>query len=439
MRIKTLHSSCRRLATCVPFLLLLLATSCGTLEIGVERTATPDLVATATMAAMATENAYLATQVATLSVTLAPTLPLNGVELPRKLYFMSTDSGPSGGSRGVWLFDPDNAQVERITPPDLQVTSFDVWLGDGRIAYGTENGQLYSVMPEKEPRLLYDAGLEANRSIWTNSVAWSPEGTRLVYTVRYDDYTNTGSLGQADGLWLWVLGSEVPIKLLSNIHLEADHSNINDMRFISDPIWSPDGTALILTGYYWEWRDILWLNPVAPDPAEANLHDPVGDSWFWNGSWAQDGQSILLSGAESSSFSDLLRVRRGSNDTEQLIEGRVQGLYVYDAQELSEGIAFLANRDNDQETRLYLGHQSENGFIYTPVGPDHSLCAPAPGYVQDIVWDPAGGLAILSCSQGGVQLISLDGKVDIDLTPFLGPLAGEDHIRAFWGPSLESN
>jgi hypothetical protein len=425
----------QRLVVLFLFLISLLVVSCGTLEIGIERTATPDVVATNTMAAVATENAHLATQVATLSVTLTPTSPLSGVELPRKLYFLPTDLGSSEGSRGVWLFDPDNARVERITPPDLWITSFDVWPGDGRISYGTRSGQLYIVMPEQEPRLLYDADLQTDDDVWINSVAWSPEGTRLAYSVLYTSY-GAGSLGQSDGLWLWVLGNEVPIKLLSNRHLEADHSNINDMRSISDPVWSPDGTALILTGHYWEWVDILWLDPMAPDPAEANLHDPADYSWFWSGSWAKDGQSILLSGAVSDSFSDLVRVRRGSNATEWLIEGRVQGLYVHDAQELSEGVVFLANRNNDQETRLYLGHQSEDGFIYTPVGPNRALCAP--GYVRDIVWDPTERLAVLSCSQG-VQLVSLDGTVDIDLTPFLGPLAGEDHIGAFWVPNLESN
>jgi WD40 repeat protein len=219
----------QRLVVLFLFLISLLVVSCGTLEIGIERTATPDVVATNTMAAVATENAHLATQVATLSVTLTPTSPLSGVELPRKLYFLPTDLGSSEGSRGVWLFDPDNARVERITPPDLWITSFDVWPGDGRISYGTRSGQLYIVMPEQEPRLLYDADLQTDDDVWINSVAWSPEGTRLAYSVLYTSY-GAGSLGQSDGLWLWVLGNEVPIKLLSNRHLEADHSNIKGFR-----------------------------------------------------------------------------------------------------------------------------------------------------------------------------------------------------------------
>ena len=52
-------------------------TACdGVLEMGVEHTPTPDQAATATVSALATENANLATQVATLAVhTHANTSP----------------------------------------------------------------------------------------------------------------------------------------------------------------------------------------------------------------------------------------------------------------------------------------------------------------------------------------------------------------------------
>jgi hypothetical protein len=206
------------------------------------------------------------------------------------------------------------------------------------------------------------------------------------------------------------------------------------VRSISDPIWSPDGTALILTGHYWEWTDTLWLDPVAPDPSEANLHDVSDELWI-TGAWARDSQSILFSGTDYSIFSDLVQVERDSNYSKQLLAGETEGLFIYNAQELPEGIAFLAYHD-PQETQLFFGNQTENGFVYAPAGPNRYLCAP--GYVRDITWDPTGRLATLSCSQG-VQIVSLDGTVDVDLTPFLGPLIGEDHLRIFWGPSREND
>jgi hypothetical protein len=173
-------------------------------------------------------------------------------ESSRSLYFLSVDSASSERPRSVWRLDPGDTELERVTPPDLDITSFDLWLGDGRMAYGTGSGQLYVVMPEQEPRLLYDAGLHADGAFEINSLAWSPKGTRLAYSLRYAD-VNDRAPGQADGLWLVTLNDGEPIKLLNNRHLDPDQLDVNEVRSISDPIWSPDGTALLLTGHYWAY------------------------------------------------------------------------------------------------------------------------------------------------------------------------------------------
>jgi hypothetical protein len=59
---------------------LLFPTACGTLEVGVERTATPDQAA-ATVAALATENARLSAQATMLAATPTPT-PLPATPTP---------------------------------------------------------------------------------------------------------------------------------------------------------------------------------------------------------------------------------------------------------------------------------------------------------------------------------------------------------------------
>ena len=425
------------------FILLLISASfllhaCRTLEVSVERTATPGDGARSTAEATLIEVVLdtlrpigSPTSEAALATAPLPTPTSKGVELPGSLYFLST--GPTvGNPRGVWRLDPGDTELERVTPPDLDITSFDVWLGDGRMAYGTGSGQLYVVMPEQEPRLLYDAGLRADGAVEINSMAWSPEGTRLAYSLRYSN-ANVRATGQADGLWLVTLNDGEPIKLLNNRHLDADQLDVNAVRSISDPIWSPDGTALLLTGHYWEWIDVLWLDPLAPD--EANLHDLPDELWR-TGSWAKDSRSILLSGANYAAFSDLVRVRRDSNESERLIAGETEGLYIYKARELPDGIAFLAFQVDSQETQLYLGRQTDDGFSYAPAGPDRYLCDS--GHTRDIAWEPTGRLAVLSCSRGA-QLVSLDGSIDVDLTSILGPLAGENDLKVFWGPSRESD
>ena len=60
---------------------LLFPTACGTLEVGVERTATPDQAATATVAALATENARLSAQATMLASTPTST-PLPATPTP---------------------------------------------------------------------------------------------------------------------------------------------------------------------------------------------------------------------------------------------------------------------------------------------------------------------------------------------------------------------
>ena len=430
----------RRLNLLSPILIIsfLLLTACGMMEVGFEPPTTATPVAAAATTASPTQDAGQS------FTPGAPTLPLStptifptphwGAELPGAVYLLSTDPSSTGRPRSVWRLDPRRSQVERVTSPELDIPSFDIWPADGRIAYGTENGRLYVHLPEQEPRLLYDADPQAGSEVVVNSVVWSPEGERLAFSVRhlYQDHTES----KQDGLWLISLRDEIPLKLLNNQYLNADASNVNEVRIISDPIWSPDGTALVLTGRYWEWTDILWLDPVAPDPLEANLNDSPGGLWL-NGSWANDSQSILLSGINYSQFGDLASLRRDTDELDLLLSGEVEGLFIHHAQELPSGVAFLASDPTGlQETRLYLGHRTEDGFVYAPAGPEHSLCSS--GYVRDIIWDPAGELALLSCRQG-VQLISLDGSVDTDITPFLGPLAGEESVDMLWGPDLESD
>jgi hypothetical protein len=413
------------------FLSLLVLAACGTLEMGIERPGTATVQATAAKTDVPAESSPTAPSQTPSPMPPSPAAtpsPPGGIDLPGSLYFQATDLASDGYRRSIWRLDPGDTEVERVTAPELDVPGFDVWPGDGRVAYATEMGRLYWAMPEEEPHLLYDAGGQAEDAPMIESVAWSPEGDQLAFTLRH-----LSEQIKSDGLWLLRLGTGAPTKLLDNRYLDPSTANANDVRVITRPVWSPDGSALLLTAHYWEWTDILWLDPVVSDPSEANLHDPAGDVWL-NGSWTGDGRSILLSGIGYSQYGDLALVQRDTGESELLLSGEAEGLFIHNAHELRAGIAFLASdAASPQDTRLYVGARREDGFTFSEAGPDRGLCSP--GYVREIAWDPAGELAVISCDEGA-ELISLDGAVDVDLEPFLGPLGKNGYrLQAFWGPA----
>lgn len=372
-----------------------------------------------------------APQETTLTSTVTPTLvstptPYStpvGINLPMSVYIFSPDH------QSVWRLDPGDSEAVQISPPDLRITSFHIWSGDGRIAYGTEDGQLYTVMPGQEPRLIYDARDLTDLPLWINSVAWSPDGTRLAYGVHLssEGFISDETIDQLAGIWLITMEDGSQIQLMRNKYL-AEDDDINLLRVFSNPFWSPDGTGLLLTAYYWEWVDTHMLDSVAPDPGQANLYDLPGDLWT-TGSWSNDGQSILLSGTGYARYSDLIQVDRRTMEAETLIVGELEGLFISNAHEINTGVAFLASIDF-QGARLYLGHQTEQGFRYEPAGPEPPLCKNP----IEITWDPTGKFAALSCHEE-VYIITLDGTMEINLAPYLGSLAGEPYLKVLWGPS----
>ncbi len=348
---------------------------------------------------------------------------------PIPLYFLADQS--------IWLLEPGDAVVERLTPSDWKIKSFDVWSEDSRIAYGTFGGRLYVMMPGQEPRLLHDVSAETSYSTTVASVSWSPDGTRLGYTVQYTSeraFREAGNPSYPSGLWLLDMKNETPTWLSSNRYMSVGNNNVNVIRTLADPIWSPDGTALILTGHYWEWIDILWLDPIAPNSDGTTLRESPGDTWGW-GSWASDSQSILLSGQQNTTHCDLVKVERASLESKRLINGESKGLWIADAQELSSGIVFLGS-ERDGRTQLYLGHQNEDRFEYAPIGPGRLCDSGNPGHVE---WDSMGRWGVLVCESGSstshqdqVRIITLNGE-NANITPSLAPLTNAESLQMLWG------
>jgi hypothetical protein len=132
------------------------------------------------------------------------------------LHISDSDRGPGI----VWRFAPDQGLLEQVSPDKWEITAFDVWPGDGRVAYGV-SASLFVVLPGQFPQLLYDASEWADYSPVVDSVAWSPDGTRLAYTVTAEHPWNAthATTSQFDGLWLLTLEGE-RTQLASNAYCE---------------------------------------------------------------------------------------------------------------------------------------------------------------------------------------------------------------------------
>ena len=143
---------------------------------------------------------------------------------------------------------------------------------------------------------------------------------------------------------------------------------------------------------------MLWMEPLVPTTDDSNLHDPEG---LWvNASWSVDGRAVWLSGGDRGGFvSDLGQADRHQAGVTLLLDGDVEALDFYRAQEVPEGLVFLGLDVMGDGARLYLGSESDSGFTYEAIGPADPLCNGGP--VWDVVWDPTGQWAAVHLPGGG--------------------------------------
>ena len=182
-------------------------TACrGVLEVGVECTPTPDQAATATVAALATENVRLATQVATLAVpTPTPTPSLGKLAYvqggdiwvkalpdgePQRLTTDGRNSAPRWSPSGEWLLFHKEHQVwaMRASGTDAYPLNDGAAVDDARrssvedrIAYVPGVGSLHLVNANgsDEKELVPQWGGAPGSGV--GRIAWSPDGTWIGY------------------------------------------------------------------------------------------------------------------------------------------------------------------------------------------------------------------------------------------------------------------
>jgi hypothetical protein len=410
--------------------ILLLLTACNTQPEPLPDTPTPAPTRTSPPSALTTQSPTLTLPPPTATPRPpTPTPVVQAASLSKPLFLLS--------DRAVWIIRPGETVVQRLTPPELKVTAFDIWPDDNRLVYGTDTGQVYlardtsAIVPE--PIMLFDAFPDAPYLVRMDSISWSLDGKRLAFTV---DYSSPGASQTAgypslpSGLWLFDMETRQGEWVESNRYLSPNQSDINLLRRLATGPWAPDGSGLLLNGIHWEWSDILFLDTADGDNA---LLDPPGDLWG-SASWAPDSQSFLLSGRLNSSTSDLVQVNREQLEAVQLIDGQVSKLYVYDAVDLPSGTAFLANCENcdPDQTRLYMGHRINEDFVWTAVNMHQNCTSSAPRHIE---WDREGIYGAMDCGSGELRVIQfrIDDIAELDISDYLNPLANSEILKLAWG------
>jgi len=177
--------------------------ACGSgLEVGVETTPTTDVAATATVSALATENAHLATQVATLAVpTPTPTPSLGKLAYvqggdiwvkalpdgaPQRLTTDGRNREPrwspsgewlafrKGEFKQVWVMRADGSDARSLMAvPD---GAFAWAPSDDRLAYAASGGLQVISADSATPTTLVPDSLPGHGPGWMGHITWSPNG-----------------------------------------------------------------------------------------------------------------------------------------------------------------------------------------------------------------------------------------------------------------------
>ncbi len=76
----------------------------------------------------------------------------------------------------------------------------------------------------------------------------------------------------------------------------------------------------------------------------------------------------------------------------------------------------------------------EAGFVFSSIGPEGFLYD-GRGWIT-IQWDPLGRYALITCTKQW-RLISLDGRLDVELAPYFGSVGEDRQQKLFWGAEFE--
>ncbi len=242
-------------------LVVTLAACGGVLEVGVERTPTPDHSATATVVALATENARLATQVATLAASTPTPTPSLG-----KLAYVQ------GGD--IWVKTLPDGESQRLTTDGRN--SQPCWSHSGEwLAFRKGEYQVWLMSADgKDARSL-------NEGAAVDAFAWAPADDRLAYVA-------------AAGLQVISAGSATAVTLAPPSPPGYGPGRMGRLA------WSPDGAWIACEWQEWQpsqpttYQGLWKVSANGEQLAELYASGAPAKGEAVLAGWSLDGQYILF-------------------------------------------------------------------------------------------------------------------------------------------------
>lgn len=367
-----------------------------------------------------------ATSIPLPTATITPA-PL--IDLPAPLYVLAAEDYFQGGT--LWVLRPGEQAAEQVQTANESVTCFDLSPVDGSLAYGTASGRVFVMAMGEAPNMVVDTSIDARYPTEITGINWSPDGTRLAYTIGFHE---DGELIRElenqywpTGVWIVEPLKSAPVWLVSNSYESPE--GIEKISMLHDPIWSPDGKSLAVNEGKWEHIQTAWFYPVRLVAANEELHR----AYYTNFSWSTDSEGLVLGGIPYDDSVDLAFVPREGGVERQLVDGEKEQLDTEQVFVLNTGIAFIGYIVGEYDSPvMFIGKLEGSAFQWQEMTPN-PLCWDHKNYP---VFAHHTGEDIITQMCGKTDLRQIDPAAntykEIDLTPFLQKVKGAV-IQIHWG------
>ena len=363
----------------------------------------------------------------TPDINLIPNEPLPAptsitADLPESLVFILSTSG--GGVSGAPFDLPGGAGTFSFNPVTGALARAD---GAGSLLISADAGG-EAVRLTRSPFSEFAPGSAETNNARVAQTGWSPDGRYLAFWVDTDSDGEAGNDSGNDGIWylepaaLAASATDPTYQLVRDCPPQA---GCDTVERVNEPFeyrsvgfdWSPNSDALLVSlDLPGQGRRAFTVVTPRPDANAANQRPPI--AWYDYASWANDGESVIVSGRGPDGRVILGRANPDGGGLDVLLDGTAAGLWLQDAVERPDGSIIALGSPGGPGVPLAL-YRSNGTAITAPVGdsaphrvawsPDRSavlvvtgiegfapryFVASVDGTVQEITGAVAGALAV---------------------------------------------